>query len=67
MPSIKPKRLVAILLRFGFVFDRQRGSHATYVHLNGNRATIPMHPGDIPPGTLRGILGDAGLKPEDIR
>ena len=42
---------------------RQRGSHAQYKHpAKPGLVTIPMKPGkDIPPGTLRSIIKQAGL------
>ena len=56
------------LRRAGFVFDRQaRGSHEIWWN-PGTRArtTIPNHPGDLPEGTLRAILREAGIDPEDF-
>lgn len=67
MPQIKPKRLVAILIRFGFVLVRQKGSHAFYRHPDGRQTVIPMHPSDLYPGTLRGILKDIDLTPDDLK
>lgn len=62
-------RDVAKRLRaFGFVFDRQAaGSHEIWYQSTGNRyTTIPNHPGDLPEGTLRAILRQAGIKVEDF-
>ena len=60
---MKPKELVALLARVGFVFARQRGSHALYRRQeDGALVVVPMHNRDIPPGTLHAILKDAGLK-----
>ena len=47
MPSlsqVKAKDLVKIALKLGFKFRDQSGSHAVYVHLDGRRTTIPIHP-----------------------
>ena len=51
------------LKTFGFVFDRQAaGSHEIWYQRSGNRyTTVPNHPGDIPEGTLRAILRQAGI------
>ena len=48
---------------FGFVFDRQAaGSHEIWYQRSGNRyTTVPNHPGDMPEGTLRAILRQAGI------
>ena len=42
-----------------------RGSHIV-VTLNGRRSVVPMHRGDIPTGTYRGVLKQLGLEPEDL-
>jgi predicted RNA binding protein YcfA (HicA-like mRNA interferase family) len=60
-------REVARRLRFcGFRFDRQAASsHEIWFNANTNRyTTIPNHPGDMPEGTLRAILKQAGIEPE---
>ena len=51
---------------FGFAFDRQAaGSHEIWYQHSGNRyTTIPNHPGDMPEGTLRAILRQAGISVE---
>jgi predicted RNA binding protein YcfA (HicA-like mRNA interferase family) len=56
------------LKRCGFVFDRQAaGSHEIWYQQAGNRyTTIPNHPGDLPEGTLRAILRQAGLSVEEF-
>ncbi len=47
-------------------FHRQAaGSHEIWHHPATNRyTTIPNHPGDMPEGTLRAILKQAGIEPE---
>jgi predicted RNA binding protein YcfA (HicA-like mRNA interferase family) len=52
----------------GFVFDRQAaGSHEIWFNAETDRyTTIPNHPGDMPEGTLRAILKQAGIDPEDF-
>jgi len=46
----------------GWRFLRQRGSHRIFVHdtLPG-LVVVPMHKGDLPYGTERKIMKDAGL------
>ena len=53
----------------GFQFDRQAaGSHEIWYNPESNRyTTIPNHPGDIPEGTLRAILKQAGIGPDEFR
>lgn len=52
----------------GFEFDRQAaGSHEIWHNPNtGKYTTIPNHPGDMPEGTLRAILKQAGISPNDF-
>jgi predicted RNA binding protein YcfA (HicA-like mRNA interferase family) len=49
----------------GFLFDRQAaGSHEIWFNAATNQyTTVPNHPGDMPEGTLRTILKQAGIKP----
>jgi predicted RNA binding protein YcfA (HicA-like mRNA interferase family) len=56
------------LKRHGFAFDRQAaGSHEIWYNESTNRyTTIPNHPGDMPEGTLRAILRQAGIDPDDF-
>jgi predicted RNA binding protein YcfA (HicA-like mRNA interferase family) len=52
----------------GFEFDRHaRGSHEIWWNpISRRRTTVPNHPGDIPEGTLRAILKQAGISPADF-
>ncbi|MCA9463719.1 MAG: type II toxin-antitoxin system HicA family toxin [Nitrospira sp.] len=56
------------LRQFGFAFDRQAaGSHEIWFNPVTNRyTTIPNHPGDIPEGTLRAILKQCGIDPDQF-
>jgi predicted RNA binding protein YcfA (HicA-like mRNA interferase family) len=56
------------LKSFGFQFDRQAaGSHEIWFAPASQRyTTIPNHPGDMPEGTLRAILKQAGIEPNDF-
>ncbi len=51
----------------GFVVERQKGSHLRmWREADKKIVIIPVHPGDIPKGTLRGIIRDAGLTVEEF-
>ena len=54
------------LKTLGFEFHRQAaGSHEIWHHPDTHRyTTIPNHPGDMPEGTLRAILRQAGVEPD---
>jgi predicted RNA binding protein YcfA (HicA-like mRNA interferase family) len=61
--------IVAKLRRLGFEFFRQAaGSHEIWRNATTGRfTTIPNHPGDMPEGTLRAILKQAGVTPDQFR
>ena len=59
---MKPRELVRLLEKEGFVFIRQSGSHAIYKKAGTKIIIVPIHSRDIPIGTLNGILKDAGIK-----
>lgn len=46
LPQIKARDLVKIVTKLGFRFRDQSGSHAIYVHSDGRRTTVPIHPSD---------------------
>lgn len=54
--------------QLGFEFDRQAaGSHELWFNPETRRyTTIPNHPGDMPEGTLRAILRQAGIEPDEF-
>jgi predicted RNA binding protein YcfA (HicA-like mRNA interferase family) len=61
-PVLKPREVVAMLERMGFVPIRQRGSHMQFRHPDGRGTTVPFHQGlDISPILLRQIARDIGL------
>ncbi|MHB8404520.1 MAG: type II toxin-antitoxin system HicA family toxin [Gammaproteobacteria bacterium] len=60
--------IVRRLKQFGFEFDRQAaGSHEIWFNPQTRRyTTLPNHPGDMPEGTLRAILRQAGIEPDEF-
>jgi len=52
----------------GFEYDRgAKGSHEIWWNpLTRRRTTIPNHRGDLPEGTLRAILSQAGVSAEEF-
>jgi predicted RNA binding protein YcfA (HicA-like mRNA interferase family) len=63
LPQVTARKLLAALQRGGFVVDRVKGSHHFLRHKDdpARRTVIALHSGDIPQGTLRDILRQAGL------
>jgi predicted RNA binding protein YcfA (HicA-like mRNA interferase family) len=68
LSGFKYRQIVKRLKAFGFEFDRQAaGSHELWYNEQTDRyTTIPNHPGDMPEGTLRAILKQAGIEPDDF-
>lgn len=66
LSGFKYREIIKRLKTFGFEFDRQAaGSHEIWYNPQTNRyTTIPNHAGDIPEGTLRAILKQAGIEPK---
>ena len=63
----KAREALAKLQRAGFVIKRQSGSHVVLRHADGRQTYVAMHPGDVPSGTFRSILKQAGLTEEQFR
>jgi len=66
LAGFRYREIVKRLKQLGFEFDRQAaGSHEIWFNPETRRyTTIPNHPGDMPEGTLRAILRQAGVDPE---
>ena len=67
LPVLKPREVVRVLEKLGFVKVRQRGSHKQYRHADGRCTTVPFHSRrDVSPLLLRQILKDIRVTPEDF-
>jgi predicted RNA binding protein YcfA (HicA-like mRNA interferase family) len=68
LSGFKYRRIVKRLKALGFVFDRQAaGSHEIWYNQQTDRyTTVPNHPGDMPEGTLRAILRQAGIELDEF-
>ncbi|RKZ78728.1 MAG: type II toxin-antitoxin system HicA family toxin [Candidatus Parabeggiatoa sp. nov. 1] len=68
LAGFRYKEIIRRLKKFGFLFDRHAaGSHEIWFNPTTRRyTTIPNHPGDLPEGTLRAILRQAGINPNDF-
>jgi predicted RNA binding protein YcfA (HicA-like mRNA interferase family) len=65
LAGFRYREIIRKLRVCGFRFDRQAaGSHEIWYNPATNRfTTVPNHPGDLPEGTLRAILKQAGISP----
>lgn len=60
---MKTKELLKLLHEDGWFKKVQKGSHLQLIHSEKpGKVTVPIHGGDVPPGTLNSILKQAGLK-----
>jgi len=68
LSGFRYRDIVKRLRRQGFEFDRQAaGSHEIWFNpTTGRYTTVPNHSGDMPEGTLRAILRQAAITPEDF-
>lgn len=67
LPQVRPKDLVKALQKAGFSKSRQVGSHLYLKHPDGRLTSVSIHPKPIPTGTLRAILKQIQLKPEELK
>ena len=63
----KAKEVLRRLRRAGFEERRQSGSHLVLRHPDGRQTYLPMHTGDVPSGTLRSILQQAGIHEDEFQ
>ena len=62
------REVVRRLRRLGWSFDRQAaGSQEIWRNAEtGRKVTVPHHARDLPEGTLRAILREAQVEPDDF-
>ena len=66
-PLLKPREVISVLEKLGFLEIRQRGSHKQYRDDDGRGTTVPLHRGrDISPILLKQIAKDVGLTVEEF-
>ena len=62
LPSVRPQEVIRALERAGWEVARQKGSHVSLKKQGvAFLVTVPMHRREVPRGTLRAIIEDAGL------
>lgn len=68
LSGFRYREITRRLRALGFSFDRQAaGSHEIWYNPDTNRyTTVVNHPGDMPEGTLREILKQADITPDDF-
>jgi len=67
-PALTSQQVIKILEKKGFLLDRSKGSHRIYFHPETRRrVVVPFHRKDLPQGTLREILRQAGIGREELQ
>jgi predicted RNA binding protein YcfA (HicA-like mRNA interferase family) len=67
LPRVSGKQTVEALLRAGFEIHRIRGSHYILKNPETNRrVTVPYHRRELALKTLRSILKQAAISPEEF-
>lgn len=69
LPSLKARQVMRALERAGFIHVRSKGSHRVFQHPDDptRRTIVADHGGkDIPRGTLREIIDQAGFTVEEF-
>ena len=69
LPTVSTRQVLRALHNAGFVEIAAVGGHRQLRRPEGGpRVTVPVHGGqDVPPGTLRSILRQAGLTVEQFQ
>ena len=58
--GISPDEAGQVLEHYGYKFDRQNGSHKTYINASGDIQTVPKKRPTIKPVYVKQILGKIG-------
>ena len=69
LPTVNTRQVLSALRNAGFVDVAAVGGHRQLRRPEGGpRVTVPVHGGhDVPPGTLRNIVRQAGMTPEQFQ
>ena len=68
LPALRPELVIRALERAGFFVHHIKGSHhyLKYPDRPRIRVSVPVHRKDLPRGTLRAIIRQAGLTTEQF-
>lgn len=65
LPILSGTEVIKALGKIGYFVTDQKGSHIHLRHPHRRPITVPNHP-EIARGTLRTILNQVGISPEDF-
>lgn len=66
LPQIKPRQIEKALIKYGFMAHTTKSSHIVFKHRDGRRTVVPVHNRPVRKGTLRAILRQAEISPEEL-
>ncbi len=66
IPILTSKEIEKILLRIGFIFYRQTGSHRIFV-MDEYQVVVPHHNRDLKKGTIMQIIKGTGLSLDEFK
>lgn len=67
-PRYRPREVIRVLRRLGWIFSHQTGSHARLVRPDGlHPLSVPLSDAQLDPGTLASIARQAGFTGPQFR
>ncbi len=66
LPQVKPKELVRLLEKRGFVPRKTKSGHVFFQHPSGRTTIVSIHNKPLAKGTLSGILKQTGVSVEEL-
>ena len=60
-------QIIKVLESLGFLFRSQSGSHGKYKDESGKIVIVPMNRKEIPAGTFKSILNQAGITLKEFK
>ena len=69
LPQVSGKEIANVLIRLGFSFKGQKGSHMKFIrkHSRGKEVIVIPNHKTLRPGTLANILGKLNLNAEKLK
>ncbi len=64
--QLLPKEVLSVLLKAGFIIQRQVGSHVRLTHQNGRKVTVAIHPKPLSKGDFSNILHQAQMSKKEF-
>lgn len=65
LPALKPRDVIKIFNKIGFIFHRQKGSHKIFVK-DELLVVVPEHNKDLKKGTLYNMIRGTGFSVEEF-